>query len=120
MSVLIAMFHDDCGVFLDERGFCARCGFAPDMQSTGFKALDAAAILAGGAFLGEGRVRFTVGRLSPGPCALLRCLETSPHRHSVCFVCGAVDFGNPFHCSECRREFKRTHPETTFFPEDES
>ena len=56
-----------------------------------------------------------------GPCARVRCLETGPHRHVVCVSCGAVDFGNPFHCPECKREFKRRVPKSTFsFPEDES
>lgn len=32
------MFHDDdCGVLLDADGRCPKCGFHPDMQSTGFK-----------------------------------------------------------------------------------
>jgi hypothetical protein len=32
------MFHDDsCDVLLDADGRCPKCGFHPDMQSTGFK-----------------------------------------------------------------------------------
>jgi hypothetical protein len=31
------MFHDDsCGELLDAAGQCPKCGFHPDMQSTGF------------------------------------------------------------------------------------
>lgn len=120
MTALLAMFHDDdCGEFLDEHGRCPKCGFLPDMQSTGFRSLDAAGALAGRVFLGQGRVTFRAGRLIDGPCAFVRCLETGPHRHPVCGACGAVDFGNPFQCGECRRAFKRRYPESTFFPEEE-
>ncbi len=36
-----------------------------------------------------------------GPCHFLSCLETGPHFHPICPVCGAVRYGNLF-CKECR------------------
>jgi hypothetical protein len=51
------MYHDDdCGEFLDAEGRCPKCGFHPDMQSTGFKPLDTSALRAPRSFLGTGRV----------------------------------------------------------------
>lgn len=32
------MFHDDdCDALLDHEGKCPKCGFVPDLQSTGYK-----------------------------------------------------------------------------------
>ena len=36
--MILLMYHDDdCGELLDNEGRCPKCGFHPDMQSTGFK-----------------------------------------------------------------------------------
>lgn len=57
---LLLVYHDDhCGDLLTSRGNCLKCGFAPDMQSVGFKWVDAevvdSEIAAGKSFLGEYR-----------------------------------------------------------------
>jgi hypothetical protein len=42
-----------------------------------------------------------------GVCPFLTCLQTGPHIHPDCEVCGAVGFGNLF-CSTCRAAWPRT------------
>ena len=37
-----------------------------------------------------------------GPCPFLMCLDTGPHVHPVCPVCGAVRYGNML-CKECKK-----------------
>lgn len=36
-----------------------------------------------------------------GPCPFLTCTETKPHKHAACPDCGAVRYGNPYHCPTC-------------------
>jgi hypothetical protein len=37
LSTIMLMYHDDsCGELLNNQGMCPKCGFHPDMQSTGF------------------------------------------------------------------------------------
>lgn len=38
---------------------------------------------------------------SIGPCPLISCGEQGPHEHAVCPTCGAIRYGNPFHCLTC-------------------
>lgn len=41
-----------------------------------------------------------------GPCPFLTCLVTEPHDHPICAQCGAVRYGNPFHCQTCEMFFE--------------